>query len=155
MTARRAPPPPAEPDARDRVDVLVLLDLPDTDLLAAAGAWYVPRRQPRYLRRNALLVLGNTGDPLDPRVMFAVRCYLDADDPLLRLHAAWAAARLGRPELAVARQPLETDPQVGHELDRIRRGEVRPNDLVALRQRSGRAGGIGAGVPVPLGRRRR
>jgi epoxyqueuosine reductase len=52
---------------------------------------FVPRNDVRYLRRNALVALGNTGRRdqlglLDP--------YLDSDDELLREHAEWAAARL-------------------------------------------------------------
>ena len=40
--------------------------------MARVGRWYIPGRQPRYLRRNALIVLGNTGDPSDPAVIAAV-----------------------------------------------------------------------------------
>ena len=52
---------------------------------------YVPRNDPRYLRRNALVAAGNDGDPaLEP----AVRRHAEGDDDLLRDHAAWALARL-------------------------------------------------------------
>jgi epoxyqueuosine reductase len=78
-----------------RVDVLELLALDDDELLARFGRWYIPRRDPRYLRRNALVVLGNNGDGRDPAVLTTLRRYLDADDDLLREHAAWAADRLG------------------------------------------------------------
>mgnify|MGYP007013283553 CR=1 FL=1 len=40
----------------------------DESLLAAHGRWYIPERDPRYLRRNALVVLGNVGDGSDPAV---------------------------------------------------------------------------------------
>jgi epoxyqueuosine reductase len=76
------------------VDVLELLELSDEDLLARYGRWYIPKRDPRYLRRNALVVLGNTGDGGDPRVRATLGRYLDGDDDLLREHAAWAAAQL-------------------------------------------------------------
>ena len=46
--------PAAEADARDRVDLVALLEADDDTLLAAYGRWYIPRRDPRYLRRNAL-----------------------------------------------------------------------------------------------------
>lgn len=77
------------------VDVLDLLAATDDALLDRHGRWYIPRRQPRYLRRNALVVLGNIGDPSDPRVVAALDRHLDHDDALLRAHAVWACARLG------------------------------------------------------------
>jgi epoxyqueuosine reductase len=69
------------------------------DWLAAGGAelreryarLYVPRNDPRYLRRNALVALGNSGGP-EHRA--AVEAYLDDPDPLLREHAEWALRRL-------------------------------------------------------------
>ena len=61
-----------------------------------------PRRQPRYLRRNALVVLGNVGDGADPEVEAALRRALVDPDPMLRSHAAWAAERLGRSDLLAA-----------------------------------------------------
>jgi len=76
----------------------------------------VPRRQARYLRRNALVVLGNVADPADPAVAAALRRALADDDPLVRSHAVWAARRLGRTDLldAVAG---DDDPFVRHERD--------------------------------------
>ena len=99
---RRHPPPPAA--ARDEawVPVLELLAASDDELLARHGRWYIPRRQPRYLRRNALVVLGNVGDGADPAVEAALRRALADPDPLLRSHAAWAAERLGRSDLVAA-----------------------------------------------------
>jgi epoxyqueuosine reductase len=52
---------------------------------------YVPRNDPRYLRRNALVALGNVGDRADAEL---ARPYAAADDPLLREHATWALDRL-------------------------------------------------------------
>jgi epoxyqueuosine reductase len=52
---------------------------------------YVPRNEARYLRRNALVALGNTGAPED--LPFA-EAYLDDEDELLREQAAWAVARI-------------------------------------------------------------
>jgi epoxyqueuosine reductase len=83
--------------SRPWVDLLSLLAATDDELLAAHGRWYIPRRDPRYLRRNALVVLGNVGDGSDPRVVALLRRYLDGGDDLLRRHAAWAAGRLGIP----------------------------------------------------------
>ena len=60
-TARRPTP------AREAgVDVLDLLAATDDELLARHGRWYIPGREPRYLRRNALVVLGNVGDRRRP-----------------------------------------------------------------------------------------
>jgi epoxyqueuosine reductase len=80
-----------EPDVEARVDLVALLEADDDALLAAHGRWYVPRRDPRYLRRNALVALGNTARRGDPRVASVLHRYLDGDDDLLRRHAAWAA----------------------------------------------------------------
>ncbi len=77
------------------VDVLDVLEADDDGLLERHGRWYIPRREPRYLRRNALVVLGNIGDPADERVRATLDRALRDDDPLLRAHAVWACARLG------------------------------------------------------------
>ncbi len=101
----------------DWVDVLGLLGSDDDTLLARFGRWYIPRREPRYLRRNALVVLGNTGSPDDPSVVTALRLALADDDPIVRGHAVWAARRLGRDDL-LAGFAGESDPVVRAELDR-------------------------------------
>ena len=51
----------------------------------------MPRNDPRWLRRNALVVAGNVGGA-DERG--AVAEYADAEDDMLREHAAWALARI-------------------------------------------------------------
>ena len=90
---------------------VTLLDDDDEVVLARAGRWYIPRREVRYVRRNALVVLGNVGDAGDPTVVELLARFLNHDDPLLRGHAAWAARRLGREDLL---PPIEqeTDPTV-------------------------------------------
>jgi epoxyqueuosine reductase len=92
-----------------------LLDPDDAVVLAHADRWYVPKREVRYVRRNALVVLGNTGEGADPEVEALLRRYLADPDPLLRAHAVWAARRLGREDLAVEVQGPE-DPLVAEEL---------------------------------------
>jgi epoxyqueuosine reductase len=52
---------------------------------------YVPKNDATYLRRNALVALGNTGVTSDRP---ALDPYLASEDGLLREHAEWAAARL-------------------------------------------------------------
>ena len=95
----------ADLDRAATVDLLDLLGADDATLLARHGRWYIAGRDPRHLRRNALLALGNTGDPGDPAVQEAVERARVGDDDLLREHAAWAAARLaarrGHPTVAV------------------------------------------------------
>ena len=81
-------------DGTATVDLLDLLDADDATLLARHGRWYIADRDPRYLRRNALLALGNTADPADPAVRRAVDRARTGDDDLLREHATWAAGRL-------------------------------------------------------------
>jgi epoxyqueuosine reductase len=87
--------PAAEADAVDRVDLVALLGADDESLLAAHGRWYIPERDPRYLRRNALVALGNSGRGDDPAVIDALVAHRDGDDDLLARHATWALARLG------------------------------------------------------------
>ena len=98
------------------VDVLELLSLPDDELLARQGRWYIPRRQARYVRRNALVVLGNVGDGSDTEVARALERALADSDPILRGHAVWAARRLGRSDLLADMAERETDPNVLAEL---------------------------------------
>lgn len=109
----RAPSAAASRD--DWVDLVGLVVGDDADLLERYGRWYVPRRDARYLRRNALIALGNTAPAHDPRVERALRAALGAEDPLVRAHAVWAACRLGRSDLVA---PLAADdaPEVQAEL---------------------------------------
>lgn len=60
---------------------------------------FVPRRQIRWLRRNALVALGNSGAQQDAALAAA---WLSDDDPMLREHAAWALRKLGGPLAAAA-----------------------------------------------------
>jgi epoxyqueuosine reductase len=92
---RRADAPGAEAGAQSEVDLVDLLALDDDALLAQYGRWYIAQRDPRHVRRNALVALGNVGDASSPSVVATVRAYLASDDALLREHAEWAASRLG------------------------------------------------------------
>jgi epoxyqueuosine reductase len=76
------------------VDLLDLLATSDDELLARHGRWYVPRRDPRHLRRNAIVALGNVADPADRRVAGALALHADGPDELLAEHARWAQQRL-------------------------------------------------------------
>lgn len=114
---RRRPPPPAETHAEATVDLVeALLEEDDATLLERHGRWYIPRRQPRYLRRNALVALGNVGDGRDALVAAALAKSLASDDPIVRAHAVWAAALLGRGDLVDGMRSTESDPTVLAEL---------------------------------------
>ncbi len=78
-------------EAEPTVSLVSWLRASDEDLLARYRRLYIPRRQARYLRRNALIALANTGS-VD--AVPEVDRYLDHPDPVLRQHASWAAARL-------------------------------------------------------------
>ena len=84
---RRHPPAPG---ADGWIDLVALLDASDDDLMARHGRWYIAERDPRYLRRNALVALGNVGSAGDPDVARVLAHYRDGDDALLAEHAGWA-----------------------------------------------------------------
>ena len=86
---------PLDEDAEAWVDVIGLLDADDETLLERHGRWYLAGRDPRWLRRNALVVLGNTADASDPRVVATLARYRAGDDDVLAEHARWASDRLG------------------------------------------------------------
>ncbi len=81
-----------------RVNLDWLLTAGDEALMAEVGGWYIPNREPRYVRRNALVVLGNSGRS-DKHAADLVRAYLESPDTMLVEHAAWAAGRLGMLEM--------------------------------------------------------
>jgi epoxyqueuosine reductase len=75
--------------------VLDLLAADDVTLLDRHGRWYIAGRDPRWLRRNALVVLGNGADGADERVVATLARYRHHEDPILAEHARWASERLG------------------------------------------------------------
>ena len=85
--AEDAPPAEAEPT----VSLVEWLQASDEDLRERYDRLYFPRNDPRYLRRNALVAAGNSGDPA---LAGAVERYRADDDAMLREHAEWALARL-------------------------------------------------------------
>jgi epoxyqueuosine reductase len=60
-------------------------------LLEEFDRLYVPRNDARYLRRNALVALGNTGSVAD---LSLAEPFLAGDDELLREQAEWAVERI-------------------------------------------------------------
>jgi epoxyqueuosine reductase len=77
------------------VPIHEMLEMADEELLQEFGKWYIPKRDPRYLRRNALLVLGNSVGPPSEKTKKAIRHWLQDDDNMIRSHAVWTAKRLG------------------------------------------------------------
>jgi epoxyqueuosine reductase len=82
---------PLPPDAEPHVSLVDWLESRDAELADRYDRLFVPRNDPRYLRRNALVALGNARDPT---TRSAVERYARGDDPLLREHAEWALERI-------------------------------------------------------------
>ena len=81
----------AAPGSDGRVSLVEWLERDGEELVAELDRLYVPRNDPRWLRRNALVAAGNVGSAaLLPRV----RRYTDDPDPILRDAAEWALARI-------------------------------------------------------------
>jgi epoxyqueuosine reductase len=85
--AGEEPPPEAEPV----VSLRAWLEAPDDELRSRYDRLYFPRNDARFLRRNALVAAGNSGDP---GLLEAVRAHAEGGDRLLREHADWALERL-------------------------------------------------------------
>jgi epoxyqueuosine reductase len=74
------------------VDLVSWLEAGDACLDDALRRLYVPKNDPRWLRRNALVALGNVGVG-DERADAALRRHANGDDELLADHARWALDR--------------------------------------------------------------
>jgi epoxyqueuosine reductase len=95
------------------VSLIEVLDATDAEVLRRWGRWYVADRDPRWVRRNALVALGNIGRADDVDVCRCLAEYLVHSDSMLRVHAVWAARRLGLDALLPIDDP---DPLVAEEL---------------------------------------
>jgi epoxyqueuosine reductase len=88
-----------EHDPGTFVDAVELLAVTDDELLERFGRWYLPDRDPSVLRRNLLVIVGNSGLSGSPRVASVLATHLRHRDDVVASHAAWAALRLGRADL--------------------------------------------------------
>jgi epoxyqueuosine reductase len=87
---------PLPADAEPHVSLVEWLEADGQGLRRRYDRLFVPRNDPRYLRRNALVAAGNVGGPAEAA---AVGRYVDSHDELLREHARWALARIREREM--------------------------------------------------------
>ncbi len=95
--------PCAEADIEPWVSLIEILDASDAEVMRRWGRWYVADRDPRWVRRNALVALGNVGRPTRPR-----RSPVPGPVPRARRCDVASPCRVGRPSsrarLAAARR---------------------------------------------------
>jgi epoxyqueuosine reductase len=73
------------------VSLVDWLESEEDDLARRYERLFVPRKDGRFLKRNALVALGNAGSPGERSI---AERYLTDDDPMLREYAEWALAKL-------------------------------------------------------------
>ena len=78
-------------DATPAVSLVDWLERDGQELVAEFDRLYVPKNDPRWLQRNALVALGNSGARRDVQV---VERYAASDDDVLRDAAEWALAQI-------------------------------------------------------------
>jgi epoxyqueuosine reductase len=76
------------------VALRAVLEASDEALLKQFGHWYIAGRDPRWIRRNALVAIGNVGSLDDRDDVRLVMAAIDGIDELLGEHARWALDRL-------------------------------------------------------------
>jgi epoxyqueuosine reductase len=81
----------AAPAGDPHVELVEWLRADGRELRERYDRLYVPRNDPRWLQRNALVAAGNVGGEREAE---AVRDYAGHDDPVLREHAEWALRRI-------------------------------------------------------------
>ena len=88
---RRRAEMPLHADAQPVVSLREWLERDGEGLVAEFDRLYVPRNDPRWLRRNALIAAGNVGSTTLAHVVSA---YTTDDDDVLRETADWALAQI-------------------------------------------------------------
>lgn len=71
------------------IELEQLLTLSDETILEIAHEWYIAKRDPRYIRRNALVIAGNIL-PDDHPLWSIVKQYASGPDAMLAEHANWS-----------------------------------------------------------------
>lgn len=107
------------------VDIVDVLESDDDTVMSRFSQWYIPQRNPNWVRRNALIILGNVATvPVSRRTENLLVRFLASSDPYLRAHAVWSARRLGCDRLT---DTLREDPHpvVRAEMARDMAGLVR------------------------------
>ena len=82
---------PLHADAQPVVSLREWLERDGAGLVAEFDRLYVPRKDPRWLRRNALIAAGNVGSTTLAPVVSA---YTTDDDDVVRETADWALAQI-------------------------------------------------------------
>ena len=103
-----------------KVDIVALLDSSDDELMNQYGHWYIPRRRPEYLRRNALVVLGNSQSGADPEVERVLANCLASTHALVRSHAVWPTSQDATGVFCQARNCQPSDPSSQTHVYRLR-----------------------------------
>lgn len=103
------------------VPILQMLEMDDAQLLESVGQWYIADRNPMWVRRNLLIVLGNIGNANDEDVRNVIQKFCTHAEPMLRAHAVWSAARLGLREFV---PETDDDPIVVEELRNLPEARV-------------------------------
>ena len=80
-----------EPTGAGHVDLRAWLESDGATLIGEYDRLFVPRNDPRWLRRNALIALGNVGEASDEPLL---ERFASGNDELLAEHAAWALAQV-------------------------------------------------------------
>lgn len=86
-------------DERGTINVAWVLTASDDELLERFDRWYIPKRDPKFIRRNAIVVAGNSRSTEFEQL---VSVYLADSSSILRIHAAWAAGQIRSPKLVSA-----------------------------------------------------
>ena len=81
----------AQTPVRHELSPGTVLEMSDEELGAVTEHWYIPGRKMRFVRRNALVALGNTGGP---DAVDVITRYVGHDDAMLVRHAVWALEEL-------------------------------------------------------------
>ena len=104
-----------EPEIKADYLASEILEAEDEELLDRFSSWYIAERNPRYLKRNALVSIGNSKETENELFKALLTEYLLNSDSLLRSHAVWASIRLGHKEL-VDLVKNDSDPLVVNEI---------------------------------------